>query len=75
MTLIKLKLADSLTPKQVRTIMKKYNNRTIDVDNFELHPLYPVFVLDDDYIAVATGLFDNGLQVYFVEHKSILPPF
>lgn len=68
---VKLKLADSLTPKQVRETMKPFNNRIIEVGDEDA-----VFKkLDRDYIAVRTDLREDGYPVYLVQYYTDYPEF
>lgn len=68
---VKLKLADSLTPKEVRQLQKPFNNRIINVGDEDA-----VFKkLDRDYIAVRTDLREDGYPIYKVQHYTDYPEF
>lgn len=60
---VKLKLADSLTPRQVREVMKPFNNKIIEVNEDA-----KAKKLDEDYIALRTELREDGYPIFTVHH-------
>lgn len=75
---VKLVCGDDLTPKQLRQVMKPFNNRTFHLAMFCDDDRWPD-VLDlqqPNYLAVATDHYeDEHTRIYSIHHKDVFPDF
>lgn len=75
---IKFVCGDDLTPRQLKQVMKAFNNRTYNLALFCDNNKWPsrVDLEQPNYIALATELFEDPVtRIYTVHHKNVLPEF